>query len=102
MSTNGETYDIDGIDTAGEGGTEPPATEPAPARPSTAVDLAAWGRGQQDYIFGEVKLAIDEHILGEIYKIVDARYVSVQSRADAVKFLIDEGIISSAEARTDV
>jgi hypothetical protein len=30
------------------------------------------------------------------------RFVSLKSRADAVRYLIDEGFISSAEARTDV
>jgi hypothetical protein len=70
--------------------------------PSIAVDLAAWGRGQAEYPLVEVKLAIDEYILREIYKIVDSRFVSLNSRADAVRFLIDEGFISSAEARTDV
>jgi hypothetical protein len=36
--------------------------------PSIAVDLAACGRGQAEYPFDEVKLAIDEHILREIYR----------------------------------
>src|SRR5262249_22921753 len=104
---NGEPFDIDsGIDTrsAGEGGTDPApqATSAQSSAPGVAVDLARWGRGEIEYVFDEVKLAIDNWVLGEIYKIVDARFVSLKSRADAVRFLVDEGFISSAEARTDV
>jgi hypothetical protein len=96
VARNGHTADDlgpPGVPLGGAGDAKPP---------STAVDLAAWGRGQREYPFDEVKLAIDEHILREIYRIVDARFVSLKSRADAVRYLVDEGFISSAEARTDV
>jgi hypothetical protein len=97
VARNGHTADDLGPPGVPLGG-----VDDAPKPPSTAVDLAAWGRGQREYPFDEVKLAIDEHILREIYKIVDARFVSLKSRADAVRYLIDEGFISSAEARQDV
>jgi hypothetical protein len=74
----------------------------APAKADTAVDLAAWGRGEREYPFDEVRLAIDERIIREIERIVDSRFVSLQSRRDAVEWLIKEGLIEAAEARTDV
>lgn len=76
---------------------EPPA--PAKAQPpavpakngSAGVDLAAWARGRKDYVFGEVRKAID------------ARYFrSLNERREAVEFLIDQGVITAAEARKDV
>jgi hypothetical protein len=66
------------------------------------VDLAAWGRGEKQYPFHEVVKAIDDYVLKGIDKIVEQRFVSMNSRADAVQFLIDEGFISSLEARGDV
>ena len=105
MSTNGETYDIDGIDTAGEGGTEPPATEPAPAQspaPGVKVDLAVWARGEREYPFSEVVKAIDDYVFEQVWKMVEQRFVSVKTRGDALQFIIDEGLISSVEARGDV
>jgi hypothetical protein len=73
-----------------------------PITSDIAVDLAAWGRGEREYPFNEVRLAIDEYVLNEIYKIVDTRFVSLKSRVDALQFLIDEGFITSADARGDV
>jgi hypothetical protein len=57
----------------------------------TGVDLAAWGRGQKEYLWGEVRKAIKSEF---------GRNVS--ERDDAVEFLIGEGIITSEEAREDV
>lgn len=59
--------------------------------PSTGVDLAAWGRGQREYLWGEVRKAI---------KTTYGR--NTQERDDAVEFLVTEGIITAAEARKDV
>jgi hypothetical protein len=73
----------------------------APA-PGAAVDLAAWGRGDREYPFDEVRLAIDERIIREIERIVDSRFVSLRTRRDAVEWLVKEGLIEAAEARTDV
>jgi hypothetical protein len=73
-----------------------------PIKSKVAVDLAAWGRGERDYIFDEVRLAIDERIIREIERIVDSRFVSLQTRRDAVEWLIKEGVIEAAQARADV
>ena len=108
MEQNGETYDIDGdIDTgtAGECGTETPATEPTPAQsraPGVKVDLAAWGRGERDYLLYEIREAIDDRIFEELYELVAARRGIVRDRRAAVEWLVEEGIISADEARTDV
>lgn len=72
----------------------PPADSPsAPATPVTAggIDLAAWGRGQRDYLFGDVRKAVQ----GAYHKIVT-------ERRDAVEFLIDQGLIRADQARQDV
>ena len=101
MESNGE--EVDGRGLPGEPlDTALQASAPRGAVPATGVDLAAWGRGERDYIFAEVQKAIDDYVLGEIYKIVDARFVSVKGRRDAVRFLVAEGIIAADEARDDV
>lgn len=55
------------------------------------VNLAAWGRGKQQYIFGEVAKAIRTKF-----------HKQVSERRDAVDFLIEQGVVSAAEARKDV
>ena len=73
---------------------EPPTAEPAPgpvAKANGGVDLAAWGRGQKDYLFGEVQKAIRTTL-----------HRQVTERRDAVDFLIEAGVIQAAEARRDV
>lgn len=55
------------------------------------VNLAAWGRGRQQYIFGEVAKAIRTKY-----------HKQVSERRDAVDFLIEQGVITKAEARKDV
>jgi hypothetical protein len=58
---------------------------------TTDVDLAAWGRGEMDYLTGELLEAID------------ARFARVAtSRPEALALLLDEGMITVAEARQDV
>jgi hypothetical protein len=55
------------------------------------VDLAAWGRGATDYLQTEVLEAID------------AEYARVAvTRRDALDIVLQEGLITEAEARTDV
>lgn len=59
--------------------------------PASGVDLAAWARGQREYLWGDVRKAIR------------ATYSrSVQERHDAVEMLITEGVITADEARKDV
>src|SRR5262245_11297433 len=78
------------------------AGNPKPGKIGAGVDLGAWGRGKCEYPFGEIVKAVDDYILNEIYKIVDARFVSVKSRRHALDFLIREGIVGAADARKDV
>ena len=65
-----------------------PAAPAAPAAPSGEVDLAAWGRGDADYLFGDVAKAIAEK-----------HHRIVQNTRDAVDALIEDEVITSAEAR---
>ena len=86
------------------GGSQQPTAPPAP--PETAVppepaaqesggddegsvDLKAWAEGRKDYLWGDVQKAIrDQH----------KRMVT--EKHDAIEFLIGEGIVSAAAART--
>lgn len=64
---------------------------PAPTNGKSGIDLAAWARGQKDYISGEV------------FKAMRTAYnVQFSERRDAVDFLISEGVIEAAQARKDV
>tara|TARA_R110000868_G_C10889876_1_gene763509 strand:- start:261 stop:836 length:576 start_codon:yes stop_codon:yes gene_type:complete len=65
--------------------------QPVPTTPSTGVDLAAWARGQREYLWGEVRKAIK----GEFGR-------NVAERDDAVEFLIGQGVVTANEARRDV
>lgn len=71
---------------------EPDPPPPLPkGLPKSDVDLSAWGRGQRDYLFGEVQ------------RTIRAQYNrQVLDRKDAVEFLIDERLIPAHEARRDV
>lgn len=64
--------------------------KPVPAS-TTGVDLAAWARGQREYLWGEVRKAIK----GEFGR-------NVAERDDAVEFLIGQGVVTAGEARRDV
>ncbi len=55
------------------------------------IDLLAWGRGQKEYLWSEVQ----QEIRKEHHK-------QVSERRDAVDFLIEMGLLKSAEARTDI
>ncbi len=72
---------------------QPPSTGPVnPDSPVIdGVDLAAWARGQKDYLFGDIQKALRKGY---------AKVVS--ERRDAVDFLVDEKVIAAAEARQDV
>lgn len=71
------------------------APEVPPSMPAVTtvngIDLAAWGRGKIDRLFAEVQKAI---------RIQYSKQVT--ERRDAVEFLIEQGAITAAEARTDV
>jgi hypothetical protein len=74
-------------------GVDAPAAEsaPAPAVAGTGLDLAAWGRGQKDYL------------PPELFKAIRAKYnVQLSQRRDALDLLIKEKVITAAEARKDI
>lgn len=70
---------------------EPAVAAAAPAKATGGVDLAAWGRGQKDYLFGEVQKALRT-----------AYHVQLSERRAAVEFLIEQKVISAQQARRDV
>jgi hypothetical protein len=69
---------------------------PAPAKPATrsetvSVDLKAWAQGGAEYLFKDVRQAIrTQYNRG------------VTERRDAVEFLIEQKVLTAAEARRDV
>lgn len=68
------------------------ADKPAdPADNSGSIDLAAWGRGQRNYLWTEVQREIRTKYSKQ-----------VTERRDAVDFLIEEGLITAESARKDV
>lgn len=71
-------------------GDTPKADAPAPVKVSGKdIDLAAWGRGQKDYLFADVRKAI---------KTKDARVCTTMK--DAVEHLIDTKVITAQDARS--
>lgn len=69
----------------------PQQPAPAPQGKASGIDLAAWGRGKTEYLFGEVRKAIRSQY-GKV----------VTERHDAVDFLIEQGVITAESARKDV
>lgn len=75
---------------------EPPQAKPAAQaapqdKAATGVDLAAWGRGKQEYLFGDIRKAIR------------AQYNRVVTeRRDALDLLIEQGVITAESARRDI
>jgi hypothetical protein len=70
-----------------------PADAPAAAAPAagTGIDLAAWARGQKDYL------------PPELFKAIRGKYnVQLSQRRDAIELLIKEGVVTAAEARKDI
>lgn len=72
---------------------EEPAPSAAPLKPGE-IDLAAWARGQREYLFAEVRKAIR----GKYNKQITGEY----ERRDAVEFLVEQKLVSAVEARKDV
>jgi hypothetical protein len=67
-----------------------PAAAAAPAA-GTGVDLAAWARGQKDYL------------PPELFKAIRGKFnVQLSQRRDAIELLIKEGVVTAAEARKDI
>jgi hypothetical protein len=84
-----------------KGSAEPPK-EGGPSDPGAdatgVIDSAAYGRGEQVYLFVDIQRAITERALAKIQKIMDARG-AVKDHRTAVRWLIAEGIITEEEAR---
>jgi len=81
---------------------EPPAGEKDQA---PEVDLAQWGRGKGEDAnapFEAVQRVIDEYILREMDAYVKTRFIMVVEPADALRFLVEEGIIEDHEVRRDL
>lgn len=55
------------------------------------VDLGAWAAGQREYLFGEIQKTIRKTYNKQ-----------VTERRDAVSFLVEQGVLTAAQARTDV
>lgn len=78
-----------------------PAAKPPPAKPAPPpsperkngvnVELAAWGRGEKDYAFHELRTSI-ENRLG----------VAVTDAHAALEALIDKGVVAFKHARADL
>jgi hypothetical protein len=90
---NGERVDIDRImaaDTEDE------------AQPGIGVEhLAKWARGEGEYVTSEVVAAIDRMALAEVEDIA-SRVGRIETRKDALAFLVDWGVVTPEEARTDL
>lgn len=67
---------------------EPPAAASVLTPTSAAINLAAWGRGQIDYRFADVRDAIRRHYNRVVTEV-----------PDAVEALIDVGLVPPMEAR---
>jgi hypothetical protein len=74
----------------------PEAVAETPPEPvaAGAVDLAAWGRGDKEYRFAEVRK--------EIRRKFGVQIAGAHERAEAVELLVKEKVISAAAAREDV
>lgn len=69
----------------------PPTSPPPKPVKEGEVDLAAYARGQKDYLFGDVM------------KAMRAQYhVQFTERRDVVNFLVDNDVIPAHQARKDV
>ena len=91
---NGESYTDPGYEPGD------PIRTPAPAEPSPGVDLAAWARGEEDAPLNTVLAAIDKYALGEVEKLASA-VARIATRADAIEFLISEGLVNEDEVVQD-
>ena len=78
-----------------------PAAKPPPAKPSPPpsperkkgvnVDLAAWGRGEKNYEFHDIRTSI-ENGLG----------IAITDAHAALEALIDKGVVAFKDARADL
>lgn len=69
----------------------PPSPAPMLSTVTTGVDLAAWARGQKDYLFSEVRNAVRKQYSAQL-----------SERRDVVNLLVEAKVIAAHEARRDV
>jgi hypothetical protein len=58
--------------------------------------------GDADYLFHEIQRGIDDRIWSQIEAYIAARVVALSTPREALQYLIDEGVISSNQARGDL
>lgn len=96
---NGQPHQIDGH-VADMPGARLDADEDG-AADLAAADLAAWGREEIDLDFVEVQRAMDAWAFARV-KALARRVTSIETPDEALRFLVDEGIVGEDEARTDI
>jgi hypothetical protein len=79
-----------GVVTAAEARKDVVASDP-PGPTYATLDLAAWARGQREYLFGEVR-----------QKLRREHGIAVADRRAAVEAILEIGLINHGEARRDV
>lgn len=74
------------------------STKAAPAKPAKAgkdaIELAAWARGDANYLFGDVRKAIRQKYGKQIS--------GANEKMEALDFLIENKVITAAQARKDI
>lgn len=80
---------VSGVSTVAQPASTGPVNPTSPV--IDGVDLAAWARGQKDYLFGDIQKALRKGFSKQ-----------VTERVDAVNFLVDEKVLSAEDARKDV
>jgi hypothetical protein len=70
---------------------KPAGAKPAAANGTAGIDLAAWGRGEANYLNGQLTKAAKAQFS-----------VAFTERRDILDHLIAEGVVSADEARTDL
>jgi hypothetical protein len=72
---------------------------PAPAQqaaPGVDIDLVAWAQGYEDHPLADVLKAIDKYALQQVEKLASAT-ARIETRRDAIGFLVDQGLIDEAD-----
>jgi len=80
---------VSGVSTVAQPASSGPVNPDSPV--IDGIDLAAWARGQKEYLFGDIQKALRKGYSRQVHE-----------RVDAVNFLIDEKVIAADEARKDV
>ena len=95
-----DVADADPPDTDAESSKTAPASERSSASTKAAkagkgaIDLAAWARGNANYLFGDVRKAIRQEYGKQIS--------GANEKMEALDFLIENKVITAAQARKDI